>query len=39
MKVCDLCGDIEIVFDDRDVHFCKKHAIEQGIDKKFWIDK
>jgi len=24
MKICDLCGDSNIVVDDGDVHLCKK---------------
>jgi len=32
MKSCDLCGDMEIVYDDGDVQFCKKHAKEMGVE-------
>lgn len=31
MKVCDMCGDTNIVFGDGDVHFCLKHAKEMGV--------
>ena len=31
MKLCDLCGSIEIVFEDGDVAFCAKHAKEMGV--------
>lgn len=34
MKVCDMCGDVAIVYEDGDVCFCKKHAIEMKVEKK-----
>lgn len=30
MKSCDLCGDVEIVFENGDVAFCVKHSIEMN---------
>jgi len=40
MKVCDLCGDIELDFSDnnRNIHFCKKHT-EEMIQKHGGRDK
>jgi hypothetical protein len=34
MKVCDLCGDISIVYadDNNEVHFCKVHAKEMNVE-------
>lgn len=33
MKTCDLCGDIQIVYEDEnnEVHFCYKHSKEMNV--------